>query len=137
MAASGITVEDVGGSFAKFTRNAAPTLKKHLGSRIDKTAQAMVQRMKAMAPVGPDAPHIRDAIDYVRIGNMAEIGIIDGGQQAGPHNLATLADVALYNEYSPNRQPFMRPAAEQTDGDLQRNVTDAIEQMEQELSTGL
>lgn len=132
-----MVLEDVGGSFRKFLRTAEPTLKKHVESRVDKTAQAMVNRMKAMAPFGPEAPHIRDAITYVRRGKMAEIGFINATQPAGPGSTATIVDVAMYNEYSPNQQPFMRPAAEQSDGEFQRNITDAIQAMERELSTGL
>lgn len=120
-----MALDDVGGSFAKFVKNAHKTLVKHVEPRVDKSARLMVEKMRAAAPVGPDAPHMRDAITYQRIGKMAEIGIFDPEQ----------AQVALYNEYTPNRQPFMRAAAEQSDGEFVRQVTDGIAQMERDLSS--
>ncbi len=123
--ASGIVIEDVKGSFAKFIKNAHKTLEKHVETSIDKAAQSVVERMRSAAPVGPDAPHMRDAITYRRRGKMAEIGIFD----------EEMAQVALFNEYSPNHQPFMRLAAEQSDSDFVRKVTEAIVRMEQALES--
>jgi hypothetical protein len=132
----GMELIDVGGSFKKFLRTAAPTIRKNAEQAIDKTGQSLVQRMRSMAPVGPDAPHIRDAITYRRRGTLVEVGLLDAGQPAGPGSNATMADVALYNEYNPNQQPFMRPAAEQEDRAFVNRVTDAVKQAERNLSIG-
>lgn len=120
-----IEIEDVGGSFKKFVRNAPKVLRKHLEKSIGSTGPGLAERMKAMAAVGPDAPHMRDAIEVRQRGAMAEVGIFDPEQ----------AEVALYNEYSPNHQPFMRPAAEQSDKDFVRQATNAVERMEKELES--
>jgi hypothetical protein len=132
----GIVIEDVGGSFARFLKEAPRVARAALHDAVEKTAFALQQRMKAMAPVGPDAPHIRDAITYKRRGQRADVGLLDATQPAGPGSNATLADVGLFNEYAPNSQPFMRSAAEQEDRDFVRRVTDAMRQVERDLSGG-
>jgi hypothetical protein len=43
------------------------------------------------------------------------------------------AEVALFNEYSPNHQPFMRAAAQASIGDFEAAVTDGIVEAEAEL----
>jgi hypothetical protein len=132
----GIVIEDVGGSFAKFLKDAPRIARAALHDAVEKTAFSMQQRMKALAPVGPDAPHIRDAITYKRRGQRAEVGLLDATQAAAPGSDWSLADVGLFNEYSPNRQPFMLPAAEQEDKDFVRRVTDAMQKVERDLSGG-
>jgi hypothetical protein len=132
----GIVIEDVGGSFAKFLKDAPRIARAHLHDAVEKTAFSMAQRMKALAPVGPDAPHIRDAITYKRRGQRAEVGLLDATQAAAHGSDWSLADVGLFNEYSPNRQPFMLPAAEQEDKDFVRRVTDAMQKVERDLSGG-
>ncbi len=132
----GFVIEDVGGSFAKFLREAPRVARAHLHDAVEKTALALQQRMRAMAPVGPDAPHIRDAISYLRRGQTAQVGLLEATQPAAPGSSATLAEVGLYNEYSPNKQPFMRPAADMEDRAFIRRVTDAVKQMERDLSGG-
>ncbi len=89
-----------------------------------------------MAPVGPDAPHIKDAVTYKQRGQMALVGFLDATQPAAPNSEASMADVALFNEYVPNGQPFMRPAAEQEDADFRKRVTQAIQKMDRDLSGG-
>jgi hypothetical protein len=131
-----IQIEDVGGSFAKFLKNAPKDMRAYLQDAIEKTAFAMAGRMRAGAPVGPDSPHIRDAVTYKRRGLTAQVGFIDATEAAGPDNTATLADVALYNEYSPNKQPFMRPAAEAEASDFTRRMKAAVTQAEHSLSGG-
>jgi hypothetical protein len=44
------------------------------------------------------------------------------------------ASVALFNEYSPNHQPFMRPALQASSGDLINAVTEAMADAENELA---
>ncbi len=133
---SGIVLEDVGGSFARFLKECPKVAKAYIQDAVEKTAFALAQRMKTTAPVGPDAPHIRDAVTYRRRGQMAMVGFLDANQAAAPGSTATMPDVALFNEYAPNRQPFMRPAAEQEDRDFRKRVTAAIQRMERDLSGG-
>lgn len=132
----GFVIEDVNGSFAKFLNDAPRVARAALHDAVEKTAFALAQRMRSMAPVGPDAPHIKDAITYKRRGQRADVGLLDATQPAAPGSDATMADVGLFNEYSPNRQPFMRPAAEQEDKDFVRRVSDAMKQVERDLSGG-
>jgi hypothetical protein len=131
-----ISLEDVGGSFRRLLREAPREARAYLHDAVEKTAFSMANRMRANAPVGPDAPHIKDAIDYKRRGQRAEIGILEGTAPASPDSKTTVAEVGLYNEYNPNKQPFIRPAAEAENADFTRRVADAIRKVERVLSAG-
>ncbi len=131
-----VQLEDVGGSFKKFLADAPREARARLHDAIEKTAFSMQQRMKALVQVGPDAPHIKDAITYRRRGQRAEIGLLDATQPAAPGSDASMADVGLFNEYNPNRQPFMRPAAEAENADFTRRISEALRQVERDLSGG-
>jgi hypothetical protein len=48
----------------------------------------------------------------------------------------TNAWVALFNEYNPNRQPWMKPSAERESSDFVKRVADAMGQVERNLSGG-
>jgi hypothetical protein len=89
--------------------------------------------MKALAPRSDPqfAPHIQDQIDVAHRGLTARVGILD----SGPTGIE--ADVALFNEYAPNKQPFMKPAAEAHTSEFKRNIERAIRRMEVKLSGGL
>lgn len=132
----GFIIEDVGGSFRRFLDSEKTIARAYLYDAVEKTAFALSLRMSAEAPVGTDEPHIRDNVTYKRRGMTAQVGFIDATQAAGPDNPASLADVALYNEYHPNVQPFMRPAAEAEAKDFIRRVEDAIRRVERDLSGG-
>jgi hypothetical protein len=130
-----MVLEDVGGSFKRFLKNAVPTFRKQLASvAVKGTSQAIKTRMVADAPEGPEAPHLKDAIDIAQHGTMALIGILDGTQPAAPGSTATMAEVALYNEYSPNHQPFMRPAAEAENSAFTKRAANACQAAERDLS---
>jgi len=134
-----IHVEDVGGSFKRFLKEAPREARAYIHDAVEKTAFSLQQRMKANVKVGPDAPHIRESISYKRRGQRAEIGLLDGqgGEaQAAPGSSATQAEVGLYNEYNPNSQPFMRPAAEAENADFTRRIADAMKRVERDLSIG-
>lgn len=128
----GVTIEDVGGSFAKFIKTAPAAVKLDLQHAVRLSAFAVGQRMKALAPVGPDAPHIREDVE-VKMGRglTARVGYFGGTGDASdqPH-------IALYNEFRPNKRPFMRPAAQNEAGDFTRRVTDALKRSERALSVG-
>jgi hypothetical protein len=132
----GIILEDVGGSFARLREESPKIYRQVVYDALDKTRFALEQRMRSMAPVGPDSPHIREAITSKRRGYTAQVGYIDATDFAGPDNDASLADVALYNEYNPNRQPFMRPAAELEAKDFVTRIMKACRDVEHSLSGG-
>jgi hypothetical protein len=132
----GFVVEDVGGSFKRFIDTAPKVVRLCIYDALDRTRFAMEQRMRATAPVGPDAPHIREHVTSTRRGLQAQVGFIEATQAAGPDNDASIADVALYNEYRPNKQPFMRPAAEAEASDYVKRMKAALFQAERDLSGG-
>lgn len=132
----GIVLEDVGGSFARFLKETPRLARAYIHDAVEKTAFSLAGRIRHLAPVGPDAPHIKEAVTYQRRGQSALVGYLDATQPAAPGSNASIADVALYNEYKPNSQPFMRPAAEAEDADFRKRVTQAIQRMERDLSGG-
>lgn len=124
-------VEDVGGSFRRLVTQLPRDARSYIHDAVEKTAFSMAGRMRHLAPTGTDAPHIREAITYKRRGQRAEIGVLNsagGADPAAPGSTASMADVALYNEYHPNQQPFMRPAAEAENDDFTKRVTTAVQQ---------
>lgn len=126
----GVELVDVNGSWARFLKAAPKDVRSALSDAVAKTTFAVAQRMKAMAAVGPEAPHMRDAIEAQlpkRNGLSGKAGIFDND---------TEAHVALYNEYRPNAQPFMRPAARDEDSDFKVRATKALQQAERSLSGG-
>jgi hypothetical protein len=131
-----VTLEDVNGSFARFLREAPRVARKEVAFAVQKATFQVAQRMRASAPVGPDAPHIRDAITTTQRGLTGQAGFINATEPAGPNNSATQAEVALYNEYTPNKQPFMRPAAEAEASGFVRGVREALGRVERTLSGG-
>ncbi len=132
MATEKVTVEliDVDGSFARFLKAAPKEMRAALSEAVGKTTFALAQRMKAQAPIGPDAPHMREAIEA----QMPKRNSLMG--RAGVFDNDTEAHVALYNEYRPNVQPFMRPAARDEDSDFKVRATKALQQAERALSGG-
>lgn len=125
-----VTIEDVNGSFARFIKQAPKAVRIELSDVVAKTTFAVWQRMKALAQVGPDAPHMRDALEAKlpqRNGLSGRAGVFDNDEQA---------HVALYNEYRPNRQPFMRPAALDEEPGFRARATRALQQVERNLSAG-
>lgn len=133
-----VELVDIGGSFARFLKEAPRIARASLHEAVKQTAFSLSRRMMAGAAVSGDeyAPHMRDAITYEAKGMRAEVGFINATEPAAPGSNASIADVALYNEYRPNRQPFMRPAAEAESSDFMRRVSVAIQQMERTLSSG-
>jgi hypothetical protein len=132
----GFVLEDVGGSFQRLLEMETRYARARLHDAVDRTAFALQQRMKANAPVGPEAPHIKDDVTYKTRGQAAQVGFIDATEPAAPGNPASQADVALYNEYNPNQQPFMMPAAETEARDFMKRIEDAISLIEKDLSGG-
>jgi hypothetical protein len=134
------TVEDDGG-LKRLAAESPRIIREMLKDPVNKTRFALENRIRLRAPVGPDAPHIKDAVTskMLRGGMTAYVGYIDATEQASPDNPATQAFVALLNEYNHNRSnpPFMRPAAEAESSDFIRRVTDALNQLDRHLGRGV
>jgi len=131
-----VEVIDVGGSFRRFIDHAPKEYRRLISGEVKTTAFALQQRMKAKAPVGPDAPHIRDFVTHDVRGLTARVGFIDATDAAAPSSDASIGDVAAYNEWNPNKQPFIKVSAEAEAPDFVRRVTSAIGQAERILSGG-
>jgi hypothetical protein len=80
--------------------------------------------------VAADAPHIKDALDSKVSGLSGRAGILVSEGEDGP------AHIALYNEYLPNEQAFMRPAAQAEQSEYVRRMKDALGQLERKLGSG-
>ena len=133
---AGFLLEDVGGSFARFVREAPKDMRATVQAAVKTTCFALERRMAAAAPVGPDAPHIRNYVKHEVRGLNGRVGFIDATDAAAPGSDASIGDVALFNEYRPNAQAFMRPSAELESSDFVRRVRDAIRRTERDLSGG-
>lgn len=130
---------DVGGTFARMTREAPRELRRRMSQVVLRTANNLASRMARNAPRGPDSPHIADTVTFSHRGLTAKVGYLAedfGGEQAAEGSSATIAEVALYNEYRPNNQPFMRVSAEQESGDLVTRTEEAVAAMERALAGG-
>jgi hypothetical protein len=126
-----VYIDDVGGSFARFIKNAPKEAKEQLAHAVRVSAVGVAQRMRANVAVGPDAPHLKDDVDVTQRGMSARIGFFGGGSDASdqPH-------IALYNEFTPNTQPFMRPAAEDESSEFRSRAIKALRAAERNLSVG-
>jgi hypothetical protein len=132
-----VDVVDVNGSFKRFIEFASKgEARKRLHSPVLSTAAALETRMRASAPVGPGEDHIKNAITFSHRATSAQVGLLSedfGGDPAGDGSNATMAEVALYNEYNPNKQPFMRAAAEAESKGFERRIADVLKDMENAL----
>jgi hypothetical protein len=140
MAKSTVELVDVGGSFRRLLREAPKEARRELSDVVKKTVFKLEKRMQALAPDrGPDPPHIKDSIESESRGMSGKAGILDraGSQSAGAGSTATLAEVAIYNEYRPNEQEFMRPAARLVDPEFTADVAKALQRVERSLGSGV
>lgn len=134
-----ITTEiiDVGGRYAKLFVNAPKVVRRELGQAVAKATERVADEMFDRAPArSDDPPHVKDAIDYVSRGLNGRAGILDGGASAGKGD-ATMGEVALYNEFEPNEQPFARPGADAAAQPFADLATKALERAERSLAGGL
>ncbi len=132
----GVELIDVGGSFKRMCTEAPKLAKKLMGTAVFVTASSVLQHMESHAPEGPDGSgltpdeHIRlDLTDNWKASRplSAKVGILDNDAQA---------HVALYNEYQPNAQPFMVPAARANDSTLYTAAVRALQSLENKLASG-
>jgi hypothetical protein len=132
-----ITVDlvDLNGSFRRFYTQAPKVVRAALKGVVTKGADRLSDEMYDRAPPRSEAPpHVRDAIDVKQVGLSAKVGILNGEEASGTD--ATMGEVALFNEYAPNRQPYMLPAANATTRPLEDMARKALAKVEQELSVG-
>jgi hypothetical protein len=135
-------VEDVGGHFERFLAECPKMVWEELRYAVNETASGVRYRMRANAPVGPDAPHIAQDIEASKARHKKKTGTVSAvvgywtPKQAGPNNQSTQAEVALYNEYKPNAQPFMRPAAEAEASEFAGSVRDALKRIAGNFTVG-
>lgn len=143
-----ITVEivDVNGNLKRFSEIAPRELKRRLAVPVLAAAVRLQRRMAHDAPVGPDAPHIAEAVSFKQTGLRAEVGYRaedfggDPANESHPEtwdgSLVTNALVAAFNEFSPDKQPFMRDAAEVEATSFAAGVGEALKSVERALALG-
>ena len=120
-----ITVElvDVNGSFARLIREAPKKARQFLSTAVFQTTAAVHRGMEAAVPV--DQGDLRNALEFTHRGLHGKAGVLNDPEQAA---------VAQFNEYAPNKQPFMRPAAEQESNAFKSRAERALAQMERALT---
>lgn len=123
-----VRIEDVNGSFARLIKQAPKEARAFLSQAVATTTVAVNQRMKARVPV--DEGQLKAALD-VRLpkGNRlhGQAGVWDPEQAA----------IAQFNEWTPNKQPFMRPSAQDESAEFKARAEKALKRMEAALSQGI
>lgn len=130
-----IEVEDVRGSVSRLVREAPKVTKRFLSTAVFQTGAAVQRSMEVHAPFGPDGrgrtpgAHIRQDIEHRGAhGSLtARVGIFDDEDQVA---------VAMYNEYRPNRQPFMKVSAQENARGFEERAERALAQCERFLAQG-
>jgi hypothetical protein len=139
----GVVLED-DGSFKRFIRKAPGEARRAMLQAITATAGGVKTSVKSRAPVGPDAPHIKDDVD-VRLGKesartiWAKVGYLSEKPAGGSDPDATQPAVAFWQEYgrgSGKRRPtrFMLPAAEGETGAFLSRMIKALRDAERRLA---
>ena len=133
-----IEIVDVGGRFTGLAKNASREFRRALAGAVAKGTERLADEMFDLSPPrSDDPPHVKDAIDYTSRGLSGKAGILNGAESAGSGD-TTMGEVALFNEYDPNDQPFMRPAADNVANDFANDCTQALERAVRALEvTGL
>jgi hypothetical protein len=127
-----VAIEDVNGSFKRFLDQAPKVARQYLSTAVFLTAGGIQKQMEANAPQGPDGEgltpgtHIKAMVEHRgrNKGLHAQVGYFEPDDAA----------VALFNEYLPNKQPFMRPAASSESEPFKARAMRALEQCERDLS---
>jgi len=128
-----VEIEDVKGSFRRLIDDAPKRVRHYMSTAVFQTSMAVLREMEARAPLGPEGQgltpdeHIKFDLEHKgRVTALSQrVGIFDNVGQAS---------VALFNEYSPDRQPFMKPAAEAEAGPFKDRAIAALQKVERELS---
>jgi hypothetical protein len=141
----GVHIED-DGSFRRFIRRAPLEARRAMLEAITATASGVKNRVQSRAPVGPDAPHIKDDVD-VRLGKAsartiwAKVGYLSEKPAGGSDPDATQPAVAFWQEYgrhgkTGNRRPtrFMFSSAEDETDNYRGRVIRALRDAERRLA---
>ena len=120
-----IEIEDVKGSFKRMCEVAPKKAREFLSRAVLLTTAGVLTRMETAVPV--DQGDLKTALTMTHKGLHGRAGVLDDPDQA---------EVAVFNEYAPNRQPFMKPSAEAESNDFKKRAEYALEQMERYLSQG-
>jgi hypothetical protein len=134
-----ITVEDVDGSFRKFMRQAPAIVRQEMAPAINATARGVHQLMQGRAPEGPEAPHIKEDIQTLEASpanKRAKNTTAQTGYFHGSSDHSDQPHIALYNEFRPNKQPFMRSSADDMTQEFLRHVSAALQRLDSRLSKG-
>lgn len=134
-----VRIVDVDGSLAKFIRQAPTVVRNECMAPVRGTSRAILRRMETKVQVGPEAPHLRDDLSAEVKGLGGRIGILEdvADKPAAPGSDATQGEVALYNEYRPDRQPFMGNSARAEADSFQDGVAKALQRAARNLSSGV
>lgn len=110
---------DIFDTFTAFTERAPAVLRAAAYRGAHRTAPRVLARMQAAAP------RLTGAMAAKLTADGGLVGIFDDPEEAS---------VALFNEYSPNHQPFMRPALQSEGSGLIASVTEEVGAAEAELA---
>lgn len=124
-----IEVVDVNDSFARLIREAPLKARQFLSTAVRDTTAGVLRNMVARAPEEneDDSDNMKNYLEMTHQGLFGQAGVLNNPEQA---------EVALFNEYAPNRQPFMKPAAEMESEAFKSRAIRALEQMERALTVG-
>ena len=120
-----VELEDVNGSFARMVREAPKKARQFLSTAVFETTAGVLRGMEAR--VAADEGDLKNALVFTHRGLHGKAGVLNDPEQAA---------IAQFNEYAPNKQPFMKPAAEQESDAFKQRATRALEQMERYLTQG-
>lgn len=116
-----VYLEDVNGSFARLVRQAPTVARAYLSQAVASTTVSVKQRMSATVPV--DEGDLKAAVDSKVPKRNALVGY------AGVF-IPEQAEVAMFNEYAPNKQKFMQPSAEAESNAFKKRCEDALKKLE-------
>jgi hypothetical protein len=124
---------DVNGSYKRMLREMPKTFRRMLATAVWDTADAVEVHMEADAPLGPEGegltPDEHIKLDIEQRGSRkrlyAQVGIFDDMDQVL---------VGVFNEYRPNRQPFMQTAARAEEASFVSRARRACQRAEQALA---
>jgi hypothetical protein len=123
---------DVHGSLRRLVIMGPKVFRGFIKPQIQVSAHAVAARARTLAPVGEAMPkgrrHIRDGIEVAvhPVKLFADVGFFSNPDEAA---------VAIYNEYTPNRQPFLRPALEAEEREYHTRFVKALRAAAGELSS--
>lgn len=113
-------LEDVDGSFARFLKELPGDARLHLSHAIRLTTFAVTQRMRAK--VKQIAYLTGDMYEQIENRPPKRTALV--GRAGIWHDVE--AEIALYNEYTPNKQPFLRPSVDDEQRQFVRRIQDAV-----------